>query len=74
MKSTLIIVASALTLAILAAPAFAGQGRGNGHYGSQQPTSSANAEASQKTRAEVKAELKAWRDSGQPNKEVYRGN
>lgn len=78
MKSTLIIVASALTMAILAAPAFAGQGYGNGHYGAQQPassaSSSAHADAPAKTRAEVKAELKSWRDSGQPNKDVYRGN
>ena len=78
MTSTLIIVASALTMAILAAPAFAGQGYGNGRYGAQQATSSASlsshADASPKTRAEVQAELKAYRDSGQPNKDVYRGN
>ena len=77
MKSA--IIASALALGVLAAPAFAGQGYGNGPYGPQTPTSysvptvSAHQAGSQKTRAEVKAELKAYQDQGQPNQDVFRG-
>ncbi|KWU26273.1 DUF4148 domain-containing protein [Burkholderia cenocepacia] len=73
------IIASALALGVLAAPAFAGQGYGNGPYGPQQapsysaPTASAHQAGSQKTRAEVKAELKAYQDQGQPGQEIFRG-
>ncbi|MBC8738578.1 DUF4148 domain-containing protein [Paraburkholderia sp. UCT31] len=76
MKTALL--ASSLVLSLLAAPAFAnGNSNGPGGHGSH-PSYTADpvggtAASAPKTRAEVKAELKAYLAAGEPGSEVYRG-